>query len=126
MAHYTFRRRMTIAARELRQHQTPEEAALWERLRNRKCGGFKFRRQYVIDRMIVDFYCHECRLVVEVYGTVHADKNAQAHDEARLHHLHSLGYASMVVYNSDIVCDVEAVLRTIERRCFDIQSALTA
>ncbi len=125
MAHYTFRRRMTIAARDLRQRQTTEESILWELLRNKKCGGFKFRRQYVIDRMIVDFYCHECRLVVEVYGTAHADKQAQEQDEARLAHLHDLGYATMVVYNADVLLDAVAVTRLIERRCIAIQAALS-
>jgi len=61
-------------ARELRQPQTASEQKLWSALRNRQLGGFKFRRQHPIDRFIVDFYCHECALVVEVDGDSHVSK----------------------------------------------------
>ncbi len=58
-------------ARELRQEMTPAEKTLWEQLRNRKLGGFKFRRQHPLDRFIVDFYCAACKLIVEVDGDIH-------------------------------------------------------
>ncbi len=52
-------------SRELRREPTESEAALWELLRNRSLVGMKFRRQVPVDRYIVDFYCHDRRLVVE-------------------------------------------------------------
>ncbi len=61
-------------AKALRVNQTPPEAILWKQLRGRRLGGFKFRRQYPIGRFIVDFYCHETRLVVELDGSSHEDQ----------------------------------------------------
>ncbi len=58
-------------ARQMRHEPTPAENALWERIRNRKVSGFKFRGQHPIDRFIVDFYCAEARLVIEVDGVIH-------------------------------------------------------
>ena len=57
-------------ARELRSNQNDVEAMIWERLRNRKLRGFKFRRQHPIGNYIVDFYCAEA-LVAELDGMTH-------------------------------------------------------
>jgi very-short-patch-repair endonuclease len=112
---------MTIAARDLRQHQTKQEGVMWELLRNKKCGGFKFRRQYVIDRMIVDFYCHECRLVIELYGEVHAEKDSQERDEARIDELHKRAYNTLIIYNHEVDTDSNAVVERIRKRCLELQ-----
>ena len=58
-------------ARELRKQQTPAEDLLWELIRNRQLADLKFRRQHQIGDYVVDFYCYEARLVVEVDGDVH-------------------------------------------------------
>jgi very-short-patch-repair endonuclease len=60
-------------AGELRSSMTPAEKILWSHLRNRKVLGFKFRRQHPVSDFIVDFYCHEARLVIEADGSVHSD-----------------------------------------------------
>jgi RecQ family ATP-dependent DNA helicase len=66
-------RELRIRAQELRDQQTTAEAALWERLRARRLDGLKFRRQHALGRYIVDFYCVEKRLAVEVDGGIHED-----------------------------------------------------
>ena len=48
-------------ARDLRKDQTGTEKKLWERSRDRRLGGYKFRRQYAIGRYIADFYCSEAQ-----------------------------------------------------------------
>ncbi len=58
-------------ARQMRHEPTHAENILWEAIRNRKLSNFKFRRQHPIDRFIVDFYCAEAHLVIEVDGTIH-------------------------------------------------------
>jgi len=58
-------------AREMRRAPTSSEDRLWQRLRNHQLRGFKFRRQHTIDRFIVDIYCSNVRLVIEVDGPVH-------------------------------------------------------
>ena len=58
-------------ARELRRNLTEAEKILWQELRNRKLGGFKFRRQHPINKFVADFYCHEVKLIVELDGSQH-------------------------------------------------------
>ena len=57
--------------RELRNHSTTAEAFLWSRLKNRQVDGLQFRRQFSVDNYILDFYCPELRLAVELDGEVH-------------------------------------------------------
>jgi type I restriction enzyme R subunit len=57
--------------REFRKHPTTAEAMLWECLRGRRLNGTKFRRQHPIRRYVVDFYCHEHKLIVELDGEIH-------------------------------------------------------
>jgi len=61
-------------ARELRKKQTPAEQVLWEMLRDRQLLGFKFRRQHQVGDYILDFYCHEAKLSVELDGAVHEQR----------------------------------------------------
>src|SRR5258708_7278534 len=58
-------------ARYLRENRTTAEAKVWQWLRDRKCGGWKFRRQYPIGTYILDFYCHALRLAIELDGVGH-------------------------------------------------------
>lgn len=65
-----------LLSREMRRHPTQAEARLWSVLRSRQLGGWKFRRQHIIVGYVVDFYCADLRLVVEVDGTVHDERRA--------------------------------------------------
>lgn len=58
-------------AAELRKNMTTAEKILWEKLRNRQVLGYRFRRQHPIHDVVVDFFCYEAMLVVEVDGDVH-------------------------------------------------------
>ena len=58
-------------ARRLRRERTDAERTLWQRLRGKQLGGLKFRRQHVVGPWILDFYCPECRLAVELDGGQH-------------------------------------------------------
>ncbi|HRV95829.1 MAG TPA: endonuclease domain-containing protein [Anaerolineae bacterium] len=70
-------------ARELRRPMTPQEQKLWRQLRSRQLCDLKFRRQHPIERFILDFYCHEHQLAVEIDGDSHADPAQQRYDQAR-------------------------------------------
>jgi very-short-patch-repair endonuclease len=63
-----------LRARELRRELTPKERVLWEHVRDHRMQGLGFRRQQIIDRFIVDFYCHAVGLVVEVDGSSHREQ----------------------------------------------------
>ncbi|MBE2235569.1 MAG: endonuclease domain-containing protein [Anaerolinea sp.] len=102
-------------ARELRQPQTPAEQRLWNALRDRRLGGFKFRRQHPIDRFIVDFFCHECSLVIEADGDSHATQ--VEYDQARTEWLNDRGYTVVRFTNQDIYQRLEGVAMTILEHC---------
>jgi len=70
-------------ARQLRQNQTPFEERVWELLRNNQFMGLKFRRQHVIEGFVVDFYCHEQRLAIEIDGSIHENRMHKDYDELR-------------------------------------------
>ena len=102
-------------ARELRQPQTPAEQRLWNALRDRRLGGFKFRRQHPIGRFIVDFFCHECALVVEVDGDSHVTQ--VEYDQARTEWLNNRGYIVVRFTNQDVYKRFQAVLEAILHEC---------
>ena len=75
----------------MRQEPTSAERTIWAVLRNRGCLGFRFKRQVVIEGLIVDFYCRELRLAIELDGEVHQSAEGRQRDQARDAHLHSHG-----------------------------------
>src|SRR5690554_716569 len=100
-------------ARELRKNQTPAEEILWQLLRNRKLNNLKFRRQHQIGHYIVDFYCHEKKLIVELDGAVHDIPERQKHDQKRDKQLNSLGFHILRFPNEKVINDTESVLKQI-------------
>ena len=101
-------------ARELRRPLTPAEELLWKGLRNRKLGA-KFRRQVPIGPFIVDFYCHETRLIVEIDGGVHGEVSQAALDAARTDWLEDMGYRVLRVTNAELTGETDTVMARIQR-----------
>ncbi|HOA24659.1 MAG TPA: DUF559 domain-containing protein [Aggregatilineales bacterium] len=98
-------------SRQLRKQQTPVEWRLWLCLRKRQFRGLHFRRQHPIGHFIVDFYCAEHRLVVEIDGKYH---NYQAeYDEARTDWLEAHGYHVLRFSNEDERNNLQGVLSAI-------------
>jgi very-short-patch-repair endonuclease len=95
----------------MRCEPTPAEKLLWEKLRHKQLLGFKFRRQQTIDRFIVDFYCNEAQLVVEVDGEIH--DYTQEEDVIRQEFLESLGLQVVRFRNEDVLKRMEGVLQDI-------------
>ena len=73
----------TARARELRRQSTAAETRLWHFLRDRRLRGLKFRRQHAVGPYILDFYCSEARLAIEVDGGGHAETEQKAYDRER-------------------------------------------
>jgi very-short-patch-repair endonuclease len=103
-----FKPRPTRRAQELRHAATPAERMLWTHLSRRQLGGYKFSRQMPVGPFISDFLCREKRLVVEVDGGQHAEREAQ--DLARTQYLESEGYRVVRFWNNDVLDNVEGVL----------------
>lgn len=92
---------------------TDAERYLWYRLRARRLGGFKFRRQAPIGPYITDFVCIEAGLVVEADGGQHAEREAE--DADRTAYLEDLGYRVLRFWNHEILNKTDAVLERILR-----------
>src|SRR5512140_3060995 len=98
-------------AQELRRAMTPAEKILWEELRANKLG-VHFRRQQVIAGFIVDFYCHQAALVIEVDGDIH---DLQQEEDARRERvLSELGLRIIRFRNENILGDLSAVMGKIK------------
>lgn len=102
---------MQTRARQLRQDQTASEALLWEQLRDRRLAGYKFRRQHPLGRFIVDFYCAEKRLIVELDGPVHDQQHER--DAVREAALRDQGYQLIRFTNAAINSDLAGVCQQI-------------
>jgi very-short-patch-repair endonuclease len=105
-------------ARQLRQPLSPPEHKLWQLLRGRRLNGFKFRRQHPIGRYIVDFYCAEAGLVVELDGASHLLQ--VEYDQARMAWLEAQGYHVVRFGNQEVGRDVYAVARAILFKCQEL------
>jgi very-short-patch-repair endonuclease len=99
-------------ARELRQPQTPAETTLWNHLRNRNLK-YKFRRQHPIDFFIIDFYCAEARLLIEIDGSSHLEREQQEYDQSRTEYLEALEYKVIRFTNDDVRYNIHAVVTAI-------------
>ncbi|NID11813.1 endonuclease domain-containing protein [Fibrivirga algicola] len=99
--------------RELRQRQTLAEVLLWNELRNRQLNGMKARRRHSIGGYVVDFYCAEAALVVELDGSVHDSSEAQAYDREREAVICDLGLSMMRFRNDDVERRLPYVLEQI-------------
>lgn len=77
--------------RELRRTIPPAEQRLWPHLRNRRLEQCKFRRQYGIDRYVIDFYAPELKLAIEIDGSTHDTPQAQQYDATRQAFIESTG-----------------------------------
>ncbi len=102
----------TALARAMRHQPTDAEAQLWSRLRNRQLDGWKFRRQVPYGGYVLDFYCAEAKLAIEVDGGQHAEERKK-HDERRTTFLGTEGVCVVRIWNSDVLNNIGGVLEMI-------------
>ena len=100
-------------ARQLRESATQHERLLWRHLRNRQLRGWKFRRQHPVDRYIIDFYCPEARLAIELDGGGHRFANGEPLDQERTRFLASKNILVLRFWNYLINRELRSVLETI-------------
>jgi very-short-patch-repair endonuclease len=112
-------RRLLPYAREMRRAPTPAERRVWRYLRTHPLG-YKFRRQAPIGPFIVDFYCAELRLVLEIDGRHHAQPDMHEYDDARTMELHLLGLRVFRTTNDD-VRDLQMMEQQIEWMIREVQ-----
>lgn len=107
-------------ARNLRNNATYSEVLLWSKIR-RKSLGYEFHRQVPIDGYIVDFYCHELNLAIEVDGSSH--ENKFDYDMSRQRVLERLGVRFIRFENIDVNRNMIDVLRALERVILEIEES---
>jgi isoleucyl-tRNA synthetase len=100
-------------AKELRENETEAEKLLWNMLQNKKVGGYKFRRQHIIDQYIVDFACLSRQLVIEVDGGYHIPKDQRGADQKRMDRLAQLGFKVLRFTNNEVKENLDAVTNQI-------------
>ena len=100
-------------ARELRNRTTEAEQKLWALLRNRQLDGKKFRRQHAIANYVVDFYCHECKLAIELDGNFHTEAASKEYDKSRTALLNELEITVLRFWNEEVIKNPEEVLQKI-------------
>lgn len=98
----------------LRNNATFAEQILWEKLKGKKLNGIKFRRQHSIENVIVDFYCPEFRLALEVDGGIHQLSEVQADDRYKEDVLRSHNIQLLRFTNEDVLGNINLVLKKIE------------
>lgn len=103
----------TNRARALRSQSAAAEDRLWQELRSRRLGGFKFVRQAPIGSYFADFACRERKLIVEVDGATHGSDEELAADRKRTAALATMGYRVFRVTNEDVARNLDGTLESI-------------
>ncbi|PKP39782.1 MAG: DNA methylase [Bacteroidetes bacterium HGW-Bacteroidetes-13] len=106
-----YRKDLKLLAQELRKNQTPAEQSLWERIRKKQLGA-EFHRQVPILDYIVDFYCHEIGLAIEVDGLIHETQFLE--DAKRQGKMEEQGVKFLRYTNQEIYEDLESILEGIK------------
>ncbi len=106
-------KKMRSRSQTLRRTMTKEENALWYRFLRKY--PLQFRRQYVIGNYIVDFYCYQAKLIVELDGSQHCDPAGKLYDQKRTDYLEKQGYCVIRVSNLDVLQRFSSVCEWIDR-----------
>lgn len=108
--------RLKEIRRFLRSEANTAEQILWKYIRNKQLGH-KFRRQFSIGNFVVDFYCHEFCLVIEVDGWSHDFEKTKVKDIRKQNFLESHRYHILRIPNEEVFGDIEKLLTKIQDTC---------
>jgi very-short-patch-repair endonuclease len=113
-------------ARANRKAMTKGEVIVWFYLKGKQLESAKFRRQVPIDNYIVDFYCSELKLAVEILGFTHTMADVIDKDESRKIVLESKGISVLEIDDREVFDDIENVIREIKGRILELRKTLPA
>lgn len=100
--------------RLLRNNATNTEQFLWNRLKGKQIRNLKFRRQFSIGKYVVDFYCPELKLAIEVDGETHCSEDEIEYDRIRQNEIENFGISFIRFKNEEIFENIEQVIRKLE------------
>ena len=100
-------------AKENRKNPTEAERIMWSVLRDNRFEGNKFRRQHPMGNYILDFYCHQLKIVIEVDGGYHEEINQKKYDESKDSYLRGFGIEVIRITNDRVLKDLDGVIREL-------------
>ncbi len=112
-------------AKELRLRLTPAESILWERISANRLNGLHFRRQHPVSKYILDFYCHQYQLGIELDGEIHGQTDQKVRDLARQEDLNALGIHMLRFKNYFVLQETEEVLQLILTEIESIKKSIS-
>ena len=115
-----YNKNLKALARKLRNDMTFGEVLLWNELKDDKFWGFDFDRQRCIDNYIVDFYCKELMLAIEVDGMSHNFEEAFLKDAVRQKRLEDLGVKFIRFTEGEMKYDMQTVIRALEGKIIEL------
>ena len=110
-----YRKANKAFAIKLRNESTYAEALLWKYIRNRSLG-VQFHRQVPLDKFIVDFYCHELKLAIEIDGITHEGDEAIQRDEVRQKRLEYLGVSFIRFADNDVKTNIQGCYTALQMK----------
>jgi very-short-patch-repair endonuclease len=111
-------------ARILRNSMTEAEKIMWNKLKNRNVFKARFRRQHPVGIFIVDFYCHEYKLAIEIDGEIHLKKEVIEYDDGRSHDIEKYGIKILRFTNNEVFTDLEKIIKEILITIADLEPPL--
>ena len=108
-----YNKKLKPLARGLRKNMTGAEIFLWTKVKGKRLKGAQFYRQKSIGNYIVDFYCPKAKLVIEIDGRQHHEKEGAEKDEVRDKYLESLGLKVLRFTNAEVLKDTNKVIEKI-------------
>ncbi len=119
---YNRTRIKTARAHKLRRDSTLVERQLWSRLRDGRLDGLSFRRQHPAGSYVLDFYCSQLLLAIELDGGQHTYARQEAHDQKRTAWLRGCGVTELRFWNSDVTKNLSGVLERIRETADELRS----
>ena len=114
----------TEKSRQLRKNMTSQERKLWSIIRNRQFFGYRFRRQFPIGHYIVDFVSREKKIIIEIDGGQHNERQNIEYDKIRTGYLKSEGYRVIRFWNNEIDNNIDGVYEKL-KEIFEIGDQIT-
>ena len=111
-------------ARLLRNNMTEAEKIIWDKLKNRNVFKARFRRQHPIGIFIADFYCHECKLAIEIDGEIHLKNEVIEYDDGRSHDIEKYGIKILRFTNNEVFTGLNNIIEKILRAIADFEPPL--
>ena len=108
-------------AKALRMRETKSEKILWDKLKNNQLDGLKFRRQHPISLYIADFYCHKFKLIIELDGKYHEEKEQKIKDQERDEVLKLNGLNILRFKNEEVEKNIDNVLIKIKNQIEELK-----